>query len=244
MGANVTTIPSDDPYAILGVPRDAPQAAIRKAYIAAAKRAHPDAGGDATTFAQLGQAYARIGTAAARRKFDRGEPQDRKGLVNAKAMMLIAHLAKALMERDGGPRDFLAELRGALREHFAEADRRVSLLNGTGSARSGGAKAPRQNEGRRPPTRHPEGSFRRLEARFEGDGVGAGRRHPCSKVIGEGDVRPQGFRSRTDHAGVRPPSLQRREFSHVSVIFRGPCGDNAWIFRSGSRLKALPKSSR
>jgi curved DNA-binding protein CbpA len=40
-------------YDVLGVPRDADKAAIRKAYRAKAKSAHPDAGGSAEAFALL-----------------------------------------------------------------------------------------------------------------------------------------------------------------------------------------------
>ena len=45
-----------DLYHTLGVNRDAPMAAIRRAYRQAAKKAHPDAGGSAEAFALVKQA--------------------------------------------------------------------------------------------------------------------------------------------------------------------------------------------
>ncbi len=41
-----------DPYELLGVARDADEAAIKAAYRKVAKTAHPDAGGDAEAFAK------------------------------------------------------------------------------------------------------------------------------------------------------------------------------------------------
>ncbi len=46
-----------DPYAVLGVPRDANRAAIRRAYRTKARRAHPDGGGSAEYFEQVKAAY-------------------------------------------------------------------------------------------------------------------------------------------------------------------------------------------
>ncbi len=42
-----------DPYVLLGVEREADEAAIKAAYRKAAKNAHPDSGGDADQFAKL-----------------------------------------------------------------------------------------------------------------------------------------------------------------------------------------------
>lgn len=46
-----------NPFKILGVHRESDEAAIRAAYVARAKAAHPDAGGDGEAFARLNEAY-------------------------------------------------------------------------------------------------------------------------------------------------------------------------------------------
>lgn len=68
---------SDDPYEILGVPRDASQDEIKKAYRKKAKALHPDLHpGDKTKqdeFKAVGSAYDILGDAEKRRRFDAGE---------------------------------------------------------------------------------------------------------------------------------------------------------------------------
>jgi DnaJ-class molecular chaperone len=68
---------SDDPYAILGVPKTASQEEIRKAYRKLAKELHPDLRpGDKSAderFKQVSAAYAVVGDEAQRARFDRGE---------------------------------------------------------------------------------------------------------------------------------------------------------------------------
>lgn len=48
----------DDWWVVLGVPRDAPAAIVRGAYLAAVKRTHPDKGGTSGAFLQVQRAYA------------------------------------------------------------------------------------------------------------------------------------------------------------------------------------------
>ncbi len=65
-----------DPYDILGVPRTADEAEIKRAYRKLAKKWHPDqnkASDAAARFAELGSAYEILGDADKRRAFDRGE---------------------------------------------------------------------------------------------------------------------------------------------------------------------------
>lgn len=68
---------SDDPYAVLGVKREATQDEIRKAYRQLAKKLHPDLNpGDKTAeekFKQVSAAYDVLGDADKRARFDRGE---------------------------------------------------------------------------------------------------------------------------------------------------------------------------
>ncbi|NWG47456.1 MAG: J domain-containing protein [Alphaproteobacteria bacterium] len=68
---------SDDPYALLGVARDASQEAIRKAYRSLAKDLHPDLNpGDSAAeerFKAVSAAYHLLGDPERRARFDRGE---------------------------------------------------------------------------------------------------------------------------------------------------------------------------
>ena len=61
-----------DLYVILGVPRSAPQAAIRSAFRALALRHHPDRAGPASAdrFAEIRAAYETLSDVAARRAYD------------------------------------------------------------------------------------------------------------------------------------------------------------------------------
>jgi curved DNA-binding protein CbpA len=76
-----------DPYAVLGVRRDASPEEVRRAYLALARRHHPDAhadGGPATRLAaerrmqEVNAAWAVLGDRARRAEFDRAE-RDRGG---------------------------------------------------------------------------------------------------------------------------------------------------------------------
>jgi len=68
---------ANDPYQILGVPKDASQEAIQKAYRRLAKKLHPDLNpGDAGAegkFKEVSAAYDLLGDAEKRGRFDRGE---------------------------------------------------------------------------------------------------------------------------------------------------------------------------
>jgi DnaJ-class molecular chaperone len=66
-----------DPYGVLGVPKNATEAAIKSAYRKLAKKLHPDANKQdknaATKFAELNAAYEILGDEDKRKAFDRGE---------------------------------------------------------------------------------------------------------------------------------------------------------------------------
>lgn len=68
---------ADDPYAVLGVPRDASEEDIRRVFRKLAKELHPDLRpGDkaaAERFKRVSAAYDLLGDPAKRRRFDRGE---------------------------------------------------------------------------------------------------------------------------------------------------------------------------
>jgi curved DNA-binding protein CbpA len=67
--------PSTDLYATLGVPRTADAAAVRSAYLAAARRHHPDRGGGGdrgADFAAVADAYRVLSDPATRAKYDAG----------------------------------------------------------------------------------------------------------------------------------------------------------------------------
>jgi curved DNA-binding protein CbpA len=84
-----------DPYAVLGVPRDATPAAIRRAYRAKARRAHPDGGGSAEYFEQVKAAYDTLIDDARRRRYDEtGEPGE--GPADHRRAELIETLFTAL----------------------------------------------------------------------------------------------------------------------------------------------------
>ncbi len=60
----------NDPYKILGVEKSASQADIKKAFRAAAKKHHPDKGGDAEEFKKINEAYEVLGDENKRTQYD------------------------------------------------------------------------------------------------------------------------------------------------------------------------------
>ena len=63
-----------DPYATLGIPRDADAETIKKAYREASRKHHPDHGGDPEAFRAAKAAYDLLSDPEKRAAFDAGEP--------------------------------------------------------------------------------------------------------------------------------------------------------------------------
>ncbi|HET8570369.1 MAG TPA: J domain-containing protein [Candidatus Limnocylindria bacterium] len=68
--------PTLDPYAVLGVPRDASPLQVARAHRRLAKRYHPDLGaeGDAERMRRINEAWATLSAPARRHEFDRQHP--------------------------------------------------------------------------------------------------------------------------------------------------------------------------
>lgn len=96
-----------DPYDVLGVPKGASEAEIKKAFRNLAKKYHPDThGGDEKTakrFQEISGAYDILGDKEKRAKFDRGEI-DAQG--NPRGFDPRAHGFSGNPFGGGGPRDF------------------------------------------------------------------------------------------------------------------------------------------
>lgn len=97
------------PWEILGVPETASDEDIRHAYRAKAAKAHPDRGGDAVWFAQLGEAFKAIETADARARWRTGG-------------------AAAAAGPGGGVGDVFADLDRARTALAGKAEQAVSLV--------------------------------------------------------------------------------------------------------------------
>lgn len=113
-----------DPYALLGIERDADEQAIRSAYRKAAKNAHPDSGGDSEQFSQLQTAFDLLKDPVRRRVYDDTgyDPQlaDPKDL---KVVMMIETLVNEFIldEREPGSFDLLAAMRRKLSDDILKS---------------------------------------------------------------------------------------------------------------------------
>jgi hypothetical protein len=67
---------AESPYAVLGVPENATDAALRRAYRKKLRETHPDTGGDARRFDLVQRAWELVGTPDARRAYDSGAVRD------------------------------------------------------------------------------------------------------------------------------------------------------------------------
>ena len=113
-----------DPYVLLGVEREADDAAIKQAYRKLAKTAHPDSGGDADAFAKLQLAYDLLKDPVRRKVYDDTgyDPQlaDAKDL---KGLIMLETLVNdfILDEREPGSFDPVAAMRRKLTDDILKS---------------------------------------------------------------------------------------------------------------------------
>lgn len=127
-----------DPYAMLGLERDAGTEAIRRAWRKAAKGAHPDSGGDAEHFGRLQVAYELLKDPVRRKVYDDtgydpelADPKDLEG-----ALVLETLVNEVILdEREPGSFDPVAAMRRRLsddivktRFHILELERHRSRV--------------------------------------------------------------------------------------------------------------------
>lgn len=113
-----------DPYVLLGVARDADEAAIKAAYRKLAKNAHPDSGGDTEQFSSLKKAYDLLKDPVRRKVFDDtgydpqlADPKDLKGL-----LMLETLVNEFILdEREPGSFDPVAAMRRKLTDDILKS---------------------------------------------------------------------------------------------------------------------------
>lgn len=114
----------NDPYDILGVGRDADEAAIRSAFRSFAKESHPDSGGDAEAFV-LGQKAQDLLLDPLRRKiFDAtGYDPELAEVSDIQGLMLIEKLVNDIVldEREPGTFDPLEKMRATLHADIRKA---------------------------------------------------------------------------------------------------------------------------
>jgi curved DNA-binding protein CbpA len=126
----------NDPYDILGVGRDADDAAIRAAYRRLAKESHPDSGGNAETFV-LGQKAQDLLLDPLRRKvFDAtGYDPELADARDIQGLMLIEKLVNdvVLDEREPGTFDPLEKMRATLINDILKARFHMREMEGHGA---------------------------------------------------------------------------------------------------------------
>ena len=113
-----------DPYQLLGLERDADEAAIKAAYRKAAKTAHPDSGGDLERFAALAASYELLKDPVRRKVYDdTGYDPQLADATDLKGLMMLETLVNVMIldEREPGSFDPVAGLRRKLTDDLLKA---------------------------------------------------------------------------------------------------------------------------
>ncbi len=113
-----------DPYAMLGVARDADEAAIKQAYRQQAKGAHPDGGGDVDRFAQVTACYELLKDPIRRKIYDdTGYDPQLADATDLKGLMLLETMVSDMIldEREPGSFDPVAGIRRKLTDDIVKA---------------------------------------------------------------------------------------------------------------------------
>lgn len=113
-----------DPYQLLGLERDADEAAIKAAYRKAAKTAHPDSGGDLERFAALTASYELLKDPVRRKVYDdTGYDPQLADATDLKGLMMLETLVNEMIldEREPGSFDPVAGLRRKLTDDLLKA---------------------------------------------------------------------------------------------------------------------------
>lgn len=119
-----------DLYHVLGVAKTATEATIRKAYLKGAKKHHPDAGGEETTFRSVNLAYRVLSDKERRKKYDEAGIFDEASIENERALMLdiIAQNVAAVMQNvqfDVDRASFLDAVRANIKQNIQQGEQAV-----------------------------------------------------------------------------------------------------------------------
>lgn len=110
-----------DPYETLGVPRDASNVAIKRAYRRRAKATHPDrSGGDEDAFKSLASAYALLADPESRAHYDRtGRAPDPRGAMSMPEQIILQVLHMSIIA-SGNLEDVIGDLRSEIAGRLAK----------------------------------------------------------------------------------------------------------------------------
>lgn len=125
-----------DPYEILGVARDADDAAIRAAFRAFAKESHPDSGGEADAFVLGRKAQDLLLDPLRRKVFDAtGYDPELVDSRDIQGLMQIEKLVNDIVldEREPGTFDPLAKMRASLNSDIRKARFHMREMQGHGA---------------------------------------------------------------------------------------------------------------
>lgn len=104
------------PYEVLGIPKDADAATIKKSYRKRARKAHPDAGGSADEMAEVNHAYDILGDAQRRLLYDAtGQEKPRAAVEDEAKQLVLQAFAQALQNESVV--DCLKAAKGVVRGH-------------------------------------------------------------------------------------------------------------------------------